>query len=371
MPPKFFLYLLIPLTTYLFLLLATHPQIFSYTYPPTITETYLRSQDIFDYTGNRRVILSDSEIHMASGLLYAQGADPSYYNFQHPPLIKYLFGFSILLFNNPFIIQILFGLGLIAFTFTLSYRLFHHLPSATMASMLLAIDPLLLDLSSQALLDLGLAFFCLAYIHDLIFKPKNFIAHGTVLGLIALSKFWAVALFFFIFPQLYKLISRQKINLLFILKSLCVTALVFLLGYTASFITHRGLFNLPFAQLKILKYWLHHSSASLLGNSLLLFLTGHFYNWWSQPPFSLAQPWSLIWPLSLITTLLQIRPRPYFSPSKFPLYLPLAYLLYLSLQAPFPRYFILIIPFLYIFLAKTLMDLFGKQPMVRLPLKKS
>ena len=47
------------------------------------------SQDIPHEVAGKRLFLSDSEIHIASGYLYALGNNPITFNFQHPPFIKY------------------------------------------------------------------------------------------------------------------------------------------------------------------------------------------------------------------------------------------------------------------------------------------
>ena len=81
---------------FLGLLVVKFPSIFSYKFSQDTVKNYLKSQDIEDPKGliTDRVIMSDSDTYSATGYLYAKGEDPTKYNFQHPPLIKYLFGFS-------------------------------------------------------------------------------------------------------------------------------------------------------------------------------------------------------------------------------------------------------------------------------------
>ncbi len=92
---------------YLGWLAVFQPQVYTYRFDPVLINSYLQSQDI-PHEVDQRVFLSDGEIHIAAGYLYAKGADPTVYNFQHPPLLKYLYGLSILVFHNPYFVQLFF-----------------------------------------------------------------------------------------------------------------------------------------------------------------------------------------------------------------------------------------------------------------------
>lgn len=342
------------LTVYLSVILLVKPHVFTFTYPSALTETYLRSQDIFDYTGSRRVILSDSEIHLAAGYLYTTGGDPSYYNFQHPPLIKYFFGIATRLFNRPLLVQLFFGITLLLLTYQLAWLYSKKISVPLIACLLLAIDPLMIDLTSQALLDLGLAVFVLAYVITFLYTPRSTILSGMWLGCIALSKFWTVAAFFFCFSFAYQKYIAKTFELRGQLISLITAAGFFALGYLPAFVIHHGQFNLFIFQMKTLNYWLHHSTANIPGNTFIMFVSGHFSNWWSHPRFTSIRPWSPLWPLAGLATIYHAYSSfTAVNPSRMHLvsFLPLAYLLYLNLQAPFPRYFITLLPFIYLCLA--------------------
>jgi hypothetical protein len=104
-------------------------------------------------------------------------------------------------------------------------------------------------------------------------------------------------------------------------------------------------------QLKVFKYWLQHSTTTMFGANLVLFLIGSFKSWWGNKSFSRSDVWSIIWPISFFINMF----ASYFYSKKSAINLkflvsiiPILYLFYLSAQAPFSRYFILILPFLYI-----------------------
>ena len=113
-------FLTLIITVYLIVLFFRNPNIFSYKFDTSLVKKYLCSQDISHEPPCKRLFLSDEDIHIAAGYLYAKGSDPIVYNFQHPPLIKYLYGYSIILFHNPYFVQI--GLGIL-FLFNILFKL--------------------------------------------------------------------------------------------------------------------------------------------------------------------------------------------------------------------------------------------------------
>ncbi len=347
-----YILILLPILLYLTLILNFKKNIFNYRFNKNIIEKYKRSQDIPKEVPGR-LFLSDSDIHIASAYLYLNGAEPTEFNFQHPPLIKYLFGISIKIFSNPFIMQIIFGITYIVLTYILSIKLTQSSGVALLSSLLLAVDPLLVDLTSQALLDLGQSVFAIFYVISFLFYTSNPILPGIALGLLAGSKFWGAALFFYLTLQLF-FIYKHKFNLKKASFQLLSAAVMFSVLYIPTFIQKNGFFNILFFELKTVKYWLNHSVASIPGASLLLFLSGYFKSWWGKSNWLFSTPWSFLWPASLITSIYYVfsKLREKKNDNKLIIgILPFLYLLFLGVQAPFTRYFVIVLPYLYITLA--------------------
>jgi len=348
----FWPYILITIS-FFFYLLFFHPQVFHYKLPESLIHDYLRSQDIEDPNGliRDRVFVSDSDIYIASGYLYAVGVPPSHYNFQHPPLIKYLFGFSTILTGNPFYIQIIFGLSLLLLTYFLGMKLFRNVLVSLGAVFLLTLDPVFAGMMNEALLDLGQAFFALGYIVLVFFYPESWVWQGIALGLFASSKFWSTALIFIVLVYGYKLlIQKEKINLKKVLRSFIVAFLIFALTYSASFVTSGGSFNLIEYQGRVLRFMLSHNSASSVGGPIILFITGYFAPWW-KAGVERAGDWSLLWPLGLTVSIFGIISEFRKKTKNLKLFfyaLPLGYLFLTITQFPFTRYFIIILPFIYL-----------------------
>jgi hypothetical protein len=343
------------------LLIIKYPQVFRYKFNQNLIHDYLRSQDINDPLGliKDRIFVSDSDIYIATGYLYAKGGDPTNYNFQHPPLIKYLFGFSTVLTGNPFYVQIFFGLALLMLTYflgTLQLRSGPWLPLLPVGFLL--IDPVFGGMMNQALLDLGQAVFALAYVILMLFYPENYIMQGLILGLFAASKFWSTAILFVILIFAFKLfIRKEKINMRNIGLSFVIAFAVFSLTYLKSFIDSGGLFNIFFFLAKDLRFMLAHNSAVSYGGPIILFITGFFAPWW-QKGVERAIDWSFLWPVGLASSIFLALKTKIRDIKSFVFLLPTAYLLLTSTQVPFTRYFIIILSFIYLSLAGLLKKLY-------------
>lgn len=354
---KLWPYVLITVSFFVYLFFF-HPQIFRYKIPTTLVHDYLRSQDIEDPKGliHDRIYLSDSDIYIGSGYLYATGSDPSSLNL-HPPLIKYLFGFSTFLTGNPFLVQILFGLGLLMLTYFLGTKLFRSPLAALGAVFFMMLDPVFAGMMDWALLDLGQAFFALGYLVSLFFFPGSWVLSGVALGLFASSKFWTTAVIFTVLVYAYKFIIRkEKPNFRGIGLSFLMGLTVFSLTYIVSFVNAGGMFNILEYQGRVLRFMLTHNSAASIGGPIILFLTGNFIPWWGTGGILRAPDWSLLWPMGLVSgIILSVRTK--LGDLKAFFYLvPCAYLLLSITQVPFTRYFIIILPFIYLSFANFLVQ---------------
>lgn len=323
-----------------------HRQSIDYKFAQESIHDYLRSQDIEDPQSliHDRIFVSDNTIYQVTGYLYAKGESPVKYNFQHPPLVKYLFGFSTLLTGNPFYVQMIFGLALLFLTYFLGTKLFKNKWVAFAGTLLLLIDPVFQGLQSEALLDLGQSVFALGYVIMMLFYPESYILSGVILGLLAASKFWSTALVIVALVYLYKIFARrEKVEVGKTILSFVVAFVIFCLSYSKEFIIAGGAFNIFAFLAKDAKFMFTHDSASSLGGPLSLFLTGY------------VKPWTLLWPMGLAaSTYLAIRRFFFYQSFDWPSFayaLPFVYLLLISNQIPFTRYFILILPYIYLNLA--------------------
>lgn len=350
MQKKDWLLISILVLIYILLLFVFKRNIFTFKFDQQLITKYFQSQDITYEIKDRRIFLSDADIYQATGYLYALGYDPTQFNFEHPPLIKTLFGLSVLFFDNPYYVQIVLGILLIGFTYYLGKRVYKNDLVAFLASLLLVCDRLFLDVSSQTLLDLGQTLLFLGYF-TAIFYWKNYWLEGIFLGLFASTKFWITPMFFIVLFATY-LFLKKELKIKHFVIHLIIGFGVYTLLYLQTFIYRKGMFNIVFHWFKTIKYRLVHNTSSLPGASLIMFTTGYFQTWWGKHQFIKSDPWSVVWPLTLFFS--AAKTWGLFFKRKLDNLLgaiPFLYLLYLGVQAPFPRYFLIILPFAYLNLA--------------------
>lgn len=358
-----YLHILLIIFVYSVSILFRHPDALKYQFNQSLVGDYLRSQDIEDLEDKikDRIHISDSDIYIASGYLYAKGENPTKYNFQQAPLVKYLFGFSTTIFNNPFIVQIVFGSLLLALTYILGLKIFKSAFVGILASGFLLIDPLFLSLISEGLLDLGQSVFSTAYILVGLLVPTNFVLHGILLGLIGASKSWITSIFFMAVLYFYKIfLKKEKIAFKNVALTVIIALITFSATYLKTFIDTQGRFNIFLWQLKSLKFLIDHDTSTLIGGNIVLFLTGYFREWWKQSELLRTQIWSPLWPAAFVSSILNIFIEKKNNHSYAIYLIPILYLLYISTGAPFSRYFIVVLPFFYLSLSKILVNIVKK-----------
>ncbi|WKZ25507.1 MAG: hypothetical protein QY322_03935 [bacterium] len=303
-----------------------------------IVESYLRSQDILD-TENKikdRIFVSDEEIYIASGFLYANGASPTEYNFQHPPFIKYLYGLSAKYFNLPLLPNIIFSAILLSEVYLLGKLVFKSGVVGLFGATLLLIDPVFKEITIYGLLDLGQVVFLLGFILTTFFWKKHWIGQGVLLGLAIASKFYSPVIMFLAIIYMYKIVTKQ-FDLKRELFVLVVASISLALTYTISFL--KGDYNFLFHQAKIIKFMLDHNRAIEWGGAASMFFGGYY-----------------LWPISFFVTLFLVIQTKVKELKFLLLITPVVYMFVMLFQLPFTRYFILILPFLYLSLSKLICE---------------
>lgn len=299
----------------------------------TIINQYLKSQDILDTQDliKDRIFISDAEIYQASGYLYATGSNPIEYNFQHPPFLKYLFGFSSKIFNLALIPNIIFAAILLFEVYLLGDLIFKNKLIGFLASILLLADPVFKEVSIYTLLDLGQITLLIGFLIISLFYQKYYLLSGVLLGLAFASKFYSPVFIFLALIYIYKLINK-KFNLKTETITLITAFLVFSLCYIKAFSI-----NLPFYQAKIIKFMIDHNRANSWGEVIPIFIKGYIF-----------------WPVSFISSFYLLFKQKLKSVQFLFLIIPIIYFVIMTFQIPFTRYFILILPFTYLGLGKVI-----------------
>lgn len=309
-------------------------------FDPQVVLNYQRSQDILD-TENKikdRIFISDADIYTASGYLYATGSDPREFNFQHPPFIKYLFGISSKYFNLPLLPNLLFAFILLTEIYILGKLVFKSELIGLLSSLLLMFDPVFKEVSTYALLDIGQIVFLLGFLITTLYYKKHYIGQGILLGLAVASKFYSPVIIILGLIYIYKLLNK-KFELKTEIKMLCFAFLTFCFTYISSFIKDGFVFNIFVYQAKIFKFMIDHNKAQEWGGVVKMFLGGYF-----------------VWPLLFFINLYQVFKLKFNNIHFWFSAIPLFYILIMVFQIPFTRYFILILPFMYLLLVNFILS---------------
>jgi len=313
-------------------------------------------------------ILQDWELYPLAGYNYLKTWQLNKINPEHPPLGKYLFGLSILLFGNPAILQIFFGAGVLILLYTLAVKFLQNKLLASLVIFLFSLEGVFVDQFSLSLLDLVHLFFllCLAFA---VLQKKSFLA-ALSLGLFAAAKapMPAVAASLAILihsistprqPGYRQTSSPQlrgggfqwlKINL--------IALFVFFLTYLP-FILKNGL---P-AFLRLIKMaakiHLSHVPEYPVG-SVFGVLFGNFWRTWWNPEnlFWPVEGWSLLWPLLGVSFLLSPfifwRYQKKLRGFSFIYFFSWLYFIFIASRLFFPGYLLILLPFLYLIAFKTI-----------------
>ncbi len=361
---KNWLYTLLLYFCFLIILFIRKPFYFHYDYnSQNIVNNYLRSQDIYDPKGEikDRIIISDSEIYLGSGYLYSLGESPAKYNFQHPPLVKYLYGYSLKLFNTPYVLQYVFGFLLLCLVYFLGLKISGDRRISLLASLILIIDPLTSDVFYNTYLDLGQTVFGLGFVASFIFYPSGWLISGILLGLLLAAKFWSLSLFIFLMLLIYRIFVSKNINILSVIKTILVSLIVYSFTYIVFFSQGGSAYDFIKLQFKMVKFMLEHNSIPAFGGQLSLFFTGFYKDWWTGGSIVKSNIWTVLWPISLISLLIAVFIKKLRSKILFLFMIIIGFFTATIKGAPFPRYIIFITPYLYISLAIVIMHYFNKK----------
>ena len=333
---------------YLCYIIFFRGDILSHRFNEDLTRQFYLSQDIPYEVNGTRLFLSDQDIYAATGVLYLRGGDPAFENFEHPPLGKYLFGLSTQITGNPLIVQLIWGLIALLFLVMITVDVTKSRFFGLIAGLGLLIDPLFQNILGVTLLDLGQSALLLVYLYYFTKNP-NSIVNGVILGLLGSLKFPAAAMFI-VGLITTSHIYNKKLSKEYILH-LLLAAFIFALTYAQSFILRGGNFNIIWHVLRMGRFFVDHSTASFFGASAILYVSGWWKTWWDDYGWMRSELWTPIWPLGMVIGIMQ---RSFWG------IIPTAYLIYLGVQAPFPRYFMIIVPFVYLILASSVQNFINR-----------
>jgi hypothetical protein len=243
--------------------------------------------------------VGDDVVYQFAALEYAQGKNPTLVNFEHPPLGKYFFGLSWLLFNNTLIINLFLYLLLLYAFYRLAKLIIGQTAMANLALLSFGSLRLVRAHLGETLLDLQMLLWTVLFF---VFLFKRFsrpvlkyVCLGISLGFLIATKYffpliglYALALLFYWFKK-----DRQLPHL--VIAGLTAVG-IYLLSYIAYFAAGHNLVDWLKFELYRFHWWTGNRDFPrlLILHSIYL---GKFKAWWAENTYEYAAYWSFLWPL--------------------------------------------------------------------------
>lgn len=311
-------------------------------------------------------IMGDDGLFSYVGYRLIQGDDPSNINAETPPLGKYLIGISITILGNPAFYALFLGLGSLPFFYFIARR-FLGIESSLFLITLFFLEPLFFSQLWNAWLDVAQLFFLFANLFFFFWFLKiskktaifSIFASGIMLGFFTQTKPAILFLTLFLIENFYLFLRFYKKNIL-----------VFLLGIVSGiFIVYLPYFFQGHTLIEFLKYQKYVASF-YMGSKLtvhngaiwqtLLFgqfpdivtgISSSVREWWIL--------WSIITPIGVLTAFYLFLKKNDLIIKGLSFFVLISLCIY-TLIPSYPRYLIVILPFLYFF-SLVIMEKFVKE----------
>lgn len=333
-----------------------------------LRKLYYVSQYVNKYNPS---IIPDESFESFVGGAFIRGVNPILIVHEHPPLGRYIIGLSTLLFDNAATLILPLSLISVIGIFLISRLVFKKTILALIPLTIFTNESLFLSKFKFAPLlepiQLPFIIFCIYFFIKGVSSKKSlywFIASSIMLGFVISIRFFILGLALSSSMILFFILQR-RINKKFIMYilSLPFSLLVLILSYTRTIQDGYSVFQVFSIQKYIFYY--HKSKLISFFSFWDLILFNRWHTWWGDRRILTDSEWFIIWPVSMILTFLflffVLRKKMTFSvPEKIIFLWIFTYSLLLSVGNSTTRYFLPLVPFLYILSVSFLVKLFKK-----------
>lgn len=304
-------------------------------------------------------IIPDNTLESFAAGVFLKGLNPILIVHDQPPLGRYIVALSIFLFDNPatIIVPLMFvsALGI----FLLGKLAMNNIFTALIPVAIFVNEPLFLTKFEYAPLlepiQLPFIIFALYFFIKGVLEKKYFrwfAATSIMLGFVISIRFFALGAGLLLAMLLFFLWERRvdKKVILFLL-SLPLSLVVLVFSYTRTLQSGYSIFQIFGIQKYILFY---QQSKFILPFSFWdLLLFNRWHTWWGTRAISSDSQWIIFWPIALVLTLafliLVIKKQMIFNSAEKIIFLWVGVLcIMLSTGYTSTRYFLPLVPFLYI-----------------------
>ncbi len=321
----------------------------------SLEKTYLGSQYVNKHP---KGWIPDETVFSYAGGKLIQGINPVLVIPDAPPLGKYIIGLSTVIFNNDSTFILLSAVLSLFFLYFLSLQIFSNKLLSLLPPFFLSFEPIFKNqLVYTPLMDIFQLVFVLCifiFFNKGILNKKSllyFFLANLFLGFFIATKFFITGFVIIASFLMVLLYNKDKERIIKLMITLPISLLVLLLSYIRVFA-----FGYTFFKFLGIQKWvfLYHKSFLILPLSVWpLLLFNKWYVWFGDKPVISDGQWSFSWPIltiiSIITVILYIFKK---IPKKKEVEILMAwfvcYMLFMSFGQTFSRYFVILIPVLYI-----------------------
>lgn len=322
---------------------------------PLLEKDYLSSQYV---NKNPKGWIPDEMVNAYAGGALIKGVNPIYIIPDTPPLGKYLIGLSAIIFNNENVVILLAAILSLFLMYLFGLQLFRSITWALIPPALLSLEQIFKNqLIYTPLYDmLQLVFLLSAFLFfNKALMTKRYILYfllsNIALGLFISTKFFATGLTIVGAGTVILLIHRIIKPFFIYTVSSGVSVLILLLSYIQSYLLRPDLHEF----LGIQKWvFLYHKSQLILPFSIwpLIFLN-RWHVWFGDKPVITDAQWQITWPavtlLAFITIILYLLKKVRHNLSvEILMAWVVLYFLFFSFGQVTSRYFVILIPILYL-----------------------
>lgn len=307
---------------------------------------YRENKDNPNINSLKRNAIGDDGLYTYAGWEYIHGHDPTTLNAEIPPFGKYLIGLSEVVFRNQNIFTLLAGLFALYALYLVSSTIFKDRFIAFIPVALFSFEPLFYTQLKAPYLDL--LYLSLLSMTFYFLLKKKYIASSIFLGLMAATKS-AVSTFplGILVVLSYLVIAKKRHEIKYYLYSLPIAFITFLLTYTKYFLDGHSFLDFLGVQKWIMHFYASGANGSFSSVWEMVF-TGTYANWWGQK--TTVSEWHIGWIILVLLSMYAVFKLIKTEKHHLPILLVLwvfTYLLFLCFVPVWPRYLLLVLPFMY------------------------
>lgn len=316
---------------------------------------YLRSQYVSKHP---TAIIPDETINSYAAGSYIKGESPVLIAADTPPLGRYLIGLSAIIFNNENIVTLFFASLALFLMYRIGRKVFYFRYLAILPPLVFSFEPIFKNqIIYSPLLDIFQLVFLLSafYFFNLGLNSKKILLGFSIaslsLGLFISTKFFITGITIVFAWFLVLILRKEKERIKIALLTLPISVFILLLTYVRLFAFHYSLKSF----LGVQKYvFLYHKSQLILPFSIWpLLLLNKWYVWFGDKPIISDSQWLITWPIvtivSLITVILYVISKiPKNKNVEVLMSWVTFYVIFLSFGQITSRYFVILVPVLYI-----------------------